>query len=72
MISLIHETFDLQLILDMQRLIQIERLRPTVHDSWRKLWAPHIIKQAFVEKTKSRKLAAIFENFVDEDTGFYA
>ena len=64
--------FDLQLILDMQHLIQTERLRPTVHDSWKKLWAPNIIKQAAVEKAKSRKLATIFDNFVDEGTGFYA
>ena len=49
----------------MQRILSTERLQLSVRDSWWNLWGPAILKQASVEKTKS-KVAHVLENLADE------
>ena len=52
-------------MLEMQRLLQTERLQQSVRDSWVKVWTPKIINQASVEKSKTRKLVIVMEDILN-------
>ena len=56
----------MQLYLDMERILQAEKLQAASRECWSKTWAPRIIAQAHLERSKCKKLCLVLDQVLDE------